>query len=358
MTAPNPSTTSSSKRKAAIGFALAAIVAIELLIALNPRWVRSTGTLSWRSKIHWLLHEEPPRCTRLFMGDSRVLGGLDPLAFDEAMSDGECSLNAGLSDARAADQYFLLKRLIEADRAPKTLITDLSASALHEEDKDLAEARLFVELVEWSDLPETWGLHPVRLLGRKAASELLPSYHHRSGLREVLRSPLLPNASHWFAQPRMPPQSIKGKGRQAQLDYFEAALRYQRGMSVYCEGPPEYYPPRQWPARFSPDPVQVHYAEALIQLASEHGIQLYILNWPVSCRLSGNGSPFEMAHKMELNRIGSAHPEVVWLNPDMKCRPNRKFCADRVHFAPEGVQEWSAEAARLFKEKAASTTLP
>ncbi len=142
----------------------------------------------WQAKARWISEvEKAPEV--LFLGDSKLLGGLDASGFSRAT--GVSSYNLALGGMQAPAQYFALKRMLDRGRRPKIVFYSPSPYLLNSSlSGEFSErfVRWFVGPNEFiALLPDLValgrnGLLPVR---EYALRRFLPTFGYRFDLRKV-----------------------------------------------------------------------------------------------------------------------------------------------------------------------------
>jgi hypothetical protein len=233
----------------------------------------------------------------LCFGDSLVKVGVLPGIMEPEL--GRSAYNLAVFAGQPPSSYFLLRRALDAGHRPQAVVIDFAPNLLMITPKTTAVywTRL-VSLKDWAEL--MWYAHSPSFAARTAATWLLPSYKNRQPVRQIILA------------------SLRGE-RWAELDErrsLERNLRANLGALAVSTDTHAAQEPAEDTQRhrvWKPHPVNARFAKKFVDLATAHGIQIFILIPPATpewqARREQNG--LDAPYTRFIQKLQQGHANVV-----------------------------------------------
>ena len=345
-------------------------IAWVLLLLLLPTWGLTELMLSrWgstRYPINTHLRRYRAPTDLLFLGDSRMSAGINPLVLDQELPQDPTgqpvlsSHNLGVQATSFGIQYLILERVIEQQKTPRVVILGYVYNELTEtfffESPDLAELS---DRQDWP-LLRNRSLQDMDAFLDLVLQSMSRVYRYRFHIRHVLarradqylsdvseaRSQPHPHRTPQQVQPDRPQPSGASEETTPQQRQAERERGFQRHVSLNADlenilaREAETYQDWFWKVdNWDDDPEQTFLAD-MIALSRAHGVELIFVKMPTT-RLYTQmeaRSPHVDTYQRRLDRYLQAHQIPHYdLSESM---PDRVLW-DTIHLTPEGAEQFT-----------------
>lgn len=262
------------------------------------------------------------------LGDSLLKHGVIPPVVDEALGVGRRSHNLALPGGSPPASYFLLRRMIARGLRPRVVLAD---GELLDSDP-LTRARVWPELVTPGEFAElSWSAGDAGYFARTAIGWLLPTFRARAELRQGVSAALDGKALE-------EPRSLAARWRNGKRNAGALVLPDRDDLSGPDPRPGELDRTNYSPGRWTCSPLNELYADRLIDLAGQHGIEVVWLLPPahpeaLARRVRGG---WAASHEAFLIPLLSRFPNLTVVSAWNSDYPAEAF-ADMTHLSRTGA---------------------
>ncbi len=344
-------------------------IAWVLLLLLLPTWGLTELVLSWWGSTRYPINTHMRRYSAptdlLFLGDSRMSAGINPLVLDQELPQdptGEpvlSSHNLGVQATSFGIQYLILKRLIERQQTPRVVILGYAYNEPTEtfffENPDLAEvsvaedwpllrSRSLQDMDEFLDLVfqsmsrvYRYRFHIRHVLGRRADRYLSKVSEARSGPQpdQSPRAQPDPPQPPGVSEDTTPQQLAAEKARG-----FQRHIILNADLETILEEEGETYQEWFWKVdHWDDDPAQTFLAD-MIALSQAHDIELILVKMPTTQLYTQmeSLSPYVADYQQRLERYLHSHQVAHY---DLSESMTDRALWDTIHLTPEGANQFT-----------------